>query len=68
MIVGRLVKASEAPPLSEQQVLERLADWSERLIERRDGSTNCVLTTLEITREIDRLLDELGVLLAVKSL
>lgn len=69
--MGRLTpetRVLEPAVLTEPQILERLRDWSERLVEAKDGRSNCVLTSGEIRRELDRLLDNLILFLAAREL
>lgn len=52
-----------SPPLTFETVTAKLDEWRERLDEAKRGDTNNVLTVLEIRRELDRLLDDLLLLL-----
>lgn len=45
-----------APP-TPQMVRDKLVLWRENLLEHDRGTTNCVLTRVEIIRELDRWLD-----------
>jgi hypothetical protein len=60
--MGRLVPATPASlppaPPNRQQIMDHFTSWRERLLEH--GQSNCVLTRVEIMRELDRWLDALS--------
>lgn len=64
MAVGKLAPPKPKPHTREH-VPERLGHWRGLLLEHDRGLTNCTLTRAEITRSLDRYLEELSLLAAV---
>lgn len=53
-------EAFEQEAFTRQHVMDKLAHWRELLLQHDEGLTNCLLTRDEITRTIDKWLDELN--------